>query len=55
MTRLATSWIEAWPNPPMEPPMARFVRSSSLTCERHQARNVLTSAAQHHQDQAAAR
>lgn len=41
MTRLATSWIEASPNPPMEPRMSRWFASSSLTSEWHQERNVL--------------
>jgi hypothetical protein len=55
MTRLATSWIEASPNPPMEPRMSRWFASSSVICERHQGRNVLTSAAHYHQNQAASR
>jgi hypothetical protein len=50
-----TSWIEASPNPPMEPRMSRWFASSSLTSERHQGRNVLTSAAHHHENQAASR
>jgi AAA domain len=53
MTRLATSWIEASSNPPMEPRMSRWFASSSLTSEGHQGRNVLTSTAHHHENQAA--
>jgi hypothetical protein len=39
--------------PPMERPMSRWFASSSLTSERHQGTNVLTSAAHHHENQAA--
>ena len=53
MTRLATSWIEASPNPSMEPRMSRWFAASSLTSERHQGRNLLTSASHHHENQAA--
>jgi hypothetical protein len=38
--RLASSWIEASPNPPMEPGMVRWVALSPLTCERHQGESL---------------
>jgi hypothetical protein len=41
--------------PAHDPRMSRWFASSSVTCERHQGRNVLTSAAHYHQNQAASR
>jgi hypothetical protein len=50
MTCLAASWIQASPKAAHGSSQV----ASSLTSERHQGRNVLTSAAHHHENQAAA-